>query len=76
MRLPVQTPESQRANAEIVISKQLYYLRRTLLVNLNFADKQHLLGLISENDRNMIVEMNRDLLDVLNDVSDDYQGPS
>ena len=76
MRLPVQTPESQRANAEIVISKQLYYLRRTLLVNLNFADKQHLLGLISENDRNMIVEMNRDLLDVLNDVSDDYQAPS
>ena len=76
MRLPVQTPESQRANAEIVISKQLYYLRRTLLVNLNFADKQHLLGMISENDRNMIAEMNRDLLDVLDDVSDDYQAPS
>lgn len=41
------TPDVQRENANIVVSKQLYYLERTLLVNVNFAEKQFLNGSIT-----------------------------
>ena len=70
------TPDVQRENADIVVSKQLYYLERTLLVNVNFAEKQFLNGSITAKDKAMIAEMNQDLLDVLADVRDDYLRPA
>ena len=71
-----QTPDQQRENAETVVSKQLYYLERTLLVNINFAEKQFLNGSIAAKDKDMIAEMNQDMLDVLAEVRDDYQRPA
>jgi hypothetical protein len=70
-----QTPEQQEANVEGLISKQLNYLERTLLVNINFAEKQHLNTGICSEGHQLVVEMNRDLLDVLAEVRDDYQRP-
>ena len=71
-----QTPDQQQENAEGLISKQLQYLERTLLVNINFAEKQRLNQSITSDGHSLIVEMNRDLLDVLADVGDDYQRPA
>ena len=71
-----QTPDQQQENTEGLISKQLQYLERTLLVNINFAEKQRLNQSITSDGHSLIVEMNRDLLDVLADVRDDYQRPA
>lgn len=71
-----QTPDQQQENTEGLISKQLQYLERTLLVNINFAEKQRLNQSITSEGHSLIVEMNRDLLDVLADVGDDYQRPA
>ena len=71
-----QTPDQQQENAEGLISKQLQYLERTLLVNINFAEKQRLNQSICSEGHQLIVEMNRDLLDALADVGDDYQRPA
>ena len=71
-----QTPDQQQENTEGLISKQLQYLERTLLVNINFAEKQRLNQSITSEGHSLSVEMNRDLLDVLADVGDDYQRPA
>ena len=76
MTCETQTPDQQQENAEGLISKQLQYLERTLLVNINFAEKQRLNQSITSDGHSLIVEMNRDLLDVLADVGDDYQRPA
>ena len=65
----------QEENANFVVDKQLHYLERTLLVNVNFAEKQFLNGSITEADKCYIAEMNHELLEVLADVRDDYQRP-
>lgn len=76
MKHETQTPDQQRENAETVVSKQLYYLERTLLVNINFAEKQFLQGSITAKDKMTIAEMNHELLEVLADIRDDYARPA
>tara|TARA_B100000767_G_scaffold145627_1_gene137344 strand:+ start:196 stop:411 length:216 start_codon:yes stop_codon:yes gene_type:complete len=63
-------------NRDEVVSKQLYYLKKTLLLNLNYAEKGFLTGHLSDNDKTYIEEMNNELLDILSDVRDDYSRPS
>jgi hypothetical protein len=76
MYTEAQTPSQQREHADKVISKQLYYLNKTLLVNINFAEKQFLNGDITEADKMLLVEMNHDLIEVLADIRDDYERPA
>ena len=76
MKIEQKSPAEHRENADTVISKQLYYLQRTLLVNVNFAEKQFLNGSITEADKNYIAGMNHDLLEVLADVREDYERPA
>jgi flagellar biosynthesis regulator FlbT len=76
MYTEAQTPCQKRENADTVIAKQLYYLHRTLLVNINFAEKQFLNGSITEADRNYVVEMNHELIEALADIRDDYERPA
>lgn len=73
MNNDIPTDAEQEKNANFVVSKQLHYLERTLLVNVNFAEKQFLNGSITEADKRYIADMNQELLDVLADVRDDYQ---
>ena len=63
-------------NRDEIVSKQLYYLKKTLLMNLNYVEKGFITGHLSDNDKTYIEEMNLELLDILSDVKDDYSRPS
>lgn len=76
MKIEQTSPAEHRENADTVVSKQLYYLQRTLLVNVNFAEKQFLNGSITSADKMMIAEMNHELLEVLADIREDYARPA
>ena len=61
-----------RENADYIVSKQLHYLKKTLLRNINFAEKAFINDSITKADQYHIVEMSHELLEVLADVAEDY----
>jgi glycerol-3-phosphate responsive antiterminator len=66
------TLEQQRQNADDIVSKQLHYLKKTLLKNINFAEKAFINDSISAADQWHITEMNHELIEILADVAEDY----
>ena len=61
-----------RENADYIVSKQLHYLKKTLLKNINFADKAFINDSITKADQLYLAEMNTEMLDVLADIAADY----
>ena len=66
------TVEEKRQNADYIVSKQLHYLERILLKNINFAEKAYLNESITKSDQCYLTEMSHELLELLADVRDDY----
>ena len=66
------TVEEKRQNADFIVSKQLNYLERILLKNINFAEKAYLNESITKDDQRYLTEMSHELLELLSDVRDDY----
>ena len=67
------TLEDKRQNADNIVSKQLSYLERILLKNINFAEKAFLNESITKADQRYLTEMSHELLEILSDVRDDYE---
>lgn len=67
-----QTKLTSKDYSSVIISKQLYHIKKTLLVNLNFCEREFIKGNINEQDKDFVCDMNQELLDCLLDISDDY----